>query len=53
MTSLQYHCIMGLAEMKTLHPRDKIMRMTITRSIEVFCAQDLAINSQGQGYNVD
>ena len=25
MTSLQYHCILGLSEMKTLHPRDKIM----------------------------
>ena len=26
MTSLQYYCILGLAEIKTLHPRDKIMR---------------------------
>ena len=26
MISLQYYCILGLAEMKTLHPRDKIMR---------------------------
>ena len=27
MTSLQYYCILGLAEKKTtLHPRDKIMR---------------------------
>ena len=26
MTSLQYHCILGLTEIKTLHPRDKIMR---------------------------
>ena len=25
MTSLQYYCILGLAEIKTLHPRDKIM----------------------------
>ena len=25
MTSLQFHCILGLAEIKTLHPRDKIM----------------------------
>ena len=25
MTSLQYHCILGLAEIKTLHPRDKLM----------------------------
>ena len=25
MPSLQYYCILGLAEMKTLHPRDKIM----------------------------
>ena len=25
MTSLQHHCILGLAEIKTLHPRDKIM----------------------------
>ena len=25
MTSLQYFCILGLAEIKTLHPRDKIM----------------------------
>ena len=25
MTSLQYHCILGLAEMKTLHRREKIM----------------------------
>ena len=23
MTSLQYYCILGLAEIKTLHPRDK------------------------------
>ena len=26
LTSLQYYCILGLAEIKTLHPRDKIMR---------------------------
>ena len=26
MTSLQYYCILGLAEIKTLHPRDKVMR---------------------------
>ena len=26
MTSLQYYCILRLAEIKTLHPRDKIMR---------------------------
>ena len=26
MTSLQYYCILGLAELKTLHPRDKLMR---------------------------
>ena len=26
MTSLQYYCILGLAEIKTLHPRDKMMR---------------------------
>ena len=26
MTSLQYYCILGLDEIKTLHPRDKIMR---------------------------
>ena len=25
MTSLQYHCILGLSEIKTLHPREKIM----------------------------
>ena len=25
-TSLQYYCILGLIEIKTLHPRDKIMR---------------------------
>ena len=25
MTNLQYHCILGLVEIKTLHPRDKIM----------------------------
>ena len=25
LTSLQYYCILGLAEIKTLHPRDKIM----------------------------
>ena len=25
MTSLQYHCILGLAEIKTSHPRDKII----------------------------
>ena len=25
MESLQYYCILGLAEIKTLHPRDKIM----------------------------
>ena len=25
-TSLQYYCILGLAEIKTLHPRDKVMR---------------------------
>ena len=25
MAILQYHCILGLAEIKTLHPRDKIM----------------------------
>ena len=25
MISLQYYCILGLAEIKTLHPRDKIM----------------------------
>ena len=24
--SLQYHCTLGLAEIKTLHPRDKIMQ---------------------------
>ena len=24
MTSLQYYCILGLAEIKTLHPRDKL-----------------------------
>ena len=24
MTSLQYYCILGLAEEKTLHPRDKL-----------------------------
>ena len=26
MTSLQYYCILGLAKIKTLHPRDKIIR---------------------------
>ena len=26
MTSLKYFCILGLAEIKTLHPKDKIMR---------------------------
>ena len=26
MTSLQYYCILGLAEIKTLHPREKNMR---------------------------
>ena len=26
MMSLQYYCILELAEIKTLHPRDKIMR---------------------------
>ena len=26
MTSLKYYCILGLAEIKTLHPSDKIMR---------------------------
>ena len=25
MTSLQYYCILGLAEIKTLHPSDKII----------------------------
>ena len=25
MTGLRYHCILGLAEIKTLHPRAKIM----------------------------
>ena len=25
MTNLQYYCILELAEIKTLHPRDKIM----------------------------
>ena len=27
MTGLQYYCILGLAEIKTLYPRDKIMRL--------------------------
>ena len=29
MTSLQFYCILGLAEIKTLHPRDKIMTMDL------------------------
>ena len=35
MTSLQYHCILELAEIKTLHLRDKIMCK--------ICAQDALV----------
>ena len=27
MTSLQYYCILGLAEMKTLHPKTKLTKL--------------------------
>ena len=38
MTSLQYYCIIGLAEIKTLHPRDKIMHKRCTmRKLQNHC----------------
>ena len=36
MTSLQYHCILGLAEIKTLHPRDKDAGCAGKKSLETF-----------------
>ena len=40
MTRLQYYCILGLAEIKTLHPRDKIIRKRlhdaqVTKSLDI------------------
>ena len=35
MINLQYHCILGLAEMKTLHPRDKIMNKRSMQDAQV------------------
>ena len=37
MTSLQYHCILGFAKVKTLHPREKIMSKRIEKDAGCAC----------------
>ena len=39
--SLQYYCILGLAEIKTLHPRNKIMRKRCRLQITAACVNGL------------
>ena len=43
MTSLQYYCILGLAEIKTLHPREKICAKDAGCAGNKI-AEDLALN---------
>ena len=57
MTSLQFYCILGLAEIKSLHPRDKIMRKKnagctcnkTTALIDIFLATLVRSNLRERG----